>query len=216
MENVELEEVNDAGELQRSSLLDIQALFKDEQDIENIANKILEGTYLDIDILRKDTLDRFLDFVIFMVKTGNTYVINQAYPAKRMADLELEEKIIQLINIHLYPDIILRILKYFTRNVYNPDTNLYLANLIQSDELIKAIFDTFLLFKKDIFMTDRNKRTLNVKRVQQFSPRADNIVSSPLDAVCRLKYILEYIALKQNTTHIFTKEDIALSKLNTS
>ena len=211
MENVELEEFQDVGELQRSSLLDIQALFKEEQDIENIANKILEGTYLDIDILRKDTLDRFLDFVIFMVKTGNTYVINQAYPTKRMADLELEEKIIQLINIHLYPDIILRILKYFTRNIYDSDTNLYLANLIQSDELINAILDTFQLFKKDILINDRDGRTLNVKRIQQFSLRADNIVSSPLDAACRLKYILEFIALKQNVNHLFTNDDITLS-----
>ncbi|MDY6967773.1 MAG: hypothetical protein SVR08_03825 [Spirochaetota bacterium] len=211
MENVELEEFQDVGELQRSSLLDIQALFKEEQDIENIANKILEGTYLDIDILRKDTLDRFLDFVIFMVKTGNTYVINQAYPTKRMADLELEEKIIQLINIHLYPDIILRILKYFTRNIYDSDTNLYLANLIQSDELINAILDTFQLFKKDILINDRDSRTLNVKRIQQFSLRADNIVSSPLDAACRLKYILEFIALKQNVNHLFTNDDITLS-----
>ncbi|HQP49841.1 MAG TPA: hypothetical protein PKX12_14020, partial [Spirochaetota bacterium] len=124
----------------------------------------------------------------------------------------LEQRVIEMLNIHLYPDIIFKILKYLTRNIHNSDTNLHLAFLIQSDEIIKSIYDTFLLIKKDIFIPDANKRTLNVKRIQQFPPATGNASSSPLDAAARLKYVLEFLALKQNVAHLYRQEDLLLSE----
>ncbi|MCX7680292.1 MAG: hypothetical protein N2316_13900, partial [Spirochaetes bacterium] len=197
-------------ELEKGELLDLDSLFRKENDLEKIANAILEGTFRAYDLQKKDSLDRFLDFIDFKVKTGNYYIIHLAYPAMRMADRELERKVIKVLNYHLYPDIILRILKFFTRNVHNSDSNLNLAFLIEADEIIKAIYETFVLFRNDIFISDPNKRTLNVKRIQQYPPTKENTHSSPLDAACRLKYILEFIALKQRTDHIYTKEDLIL------
>jgi hypothetical protein len=129
-----------------------------------------------------------------------------------MLDHELEKKIIEIINKHLYPEIIFRILKFFTRNVHDADTNLYIANLIYSEDIIKSIYDTFKLFKKDIFTNDRDRRTLNVKRIQQYSPRSENKLSSPLDAVARLKYILEFFLVKYDLAHLYTKEDLLLGR----
>lgn len=197
---------------EKREVLAIETMLKEEKNLEKIAEKIIEGTFLAVDILKKDSIEKFLDFVLLKVKTGIHYIPSLAYPAKRIADSEMEEKIIELINVHLFPDIILPILKYFTRNVHNSDTNLHLAYLVTSEEIITSIYNTFLTFKKDIFEPDRRKKTLNVKRIQQFSPRSDDRFSSPLDAACRFKYILEFIALKQNVEHIYTPEMIMLSK----
>ena len=204
--------VDDTIKLEESKLIFIESLFKEEKDNEKVAQIILEGILRDVDILYKDTLDRFLDFVIFKVKTGVYYIPNLAYPTKKIADAEFEDRIIQLINFHLYPDIIFRLLKYFTRNVKDPDSNLYLANLITSEDIIKAIFNTFLMFKKDIFETDQSKRYINVKRIQQFPHTSDSRSSSPLDAACRFKYILEFIALKQSVEQVYTLDDLSLSR----
>jgi len=200
----------EAFELESGELLDLESLFK-ESDLESIAHSLIEGTFKAYDLLKKDSLDKFLDFVTFKVKTGRSHIINLAYPSMRMYDEDLEAKVIQVMNYHLFPDIILRILKYFTRNIHNSDTNLHLAYLIEADDIIRAIYETFLLFRKDIFNPDKNRRTLNVKRIQQYPPAKDNVHSSPLDAACRLKYVLEYISLKQHTDHLFTGKNITLS-----
>ena len=120
----------------------------------------------------------------------------------------------QLINEKLYPEIVLKLLKYFTRNNRDPDTNLYLAYMINSEDIIRAIYETYLLFKNDIFVSDPDRRTMNVKRIQQVSPRTENKFASPLDAACRFKYILEFIALKQRVDHIYTMSDLLLTDVN--
>lgn len=198
-------------DLDISEIYIIDGMLREEKDLEEIAQKIFEGTFRAVDILKKDSIERFLDYVILKVRTGNYFIPNLAFPTKRIADPVLEKKIIKLINEHLYPDIIIRILKYFARNVHDSDTNLYLAYLIKSDDIIGAVFNTFKMFKKDIFEPDRKKKTLNVKRMQQFSPRTDEAISSPLDAACRFKYILEFIAFIQNVEHIYTIDMISLS-----
>jgi hypothetical protein len=53
--------------------------------------------------MRKDAIDRLIDFTFFKVQTGSFHVIHMAYPTKRMHDLELEAKIIRLFNELLYP-----------------------------------------------------------------------------------------------------------------
>ena len=194
--------------LERAEQLKIDTIIREEKDLQKIADIILEGTYKDIDIQRKDTLDHFLDYVISKIRTGSYYIPSLAFPTRRMNDGELEDKVIKLINIHLYPEIVLPILKYFARNVKDSDKNLYVAYLINSEDIIKSIYDTFILFKKDIFITDKDKRTLNVKRIQQFPPTTENQLSSPLDAASRFKYILEFIAIKQKVDHIYTPEQI--------
>lgn len=196
----------DAGEI-----LDIETLLK-EENIESAAEKIIEGTFRAFDIQKKDALDRFIEFVAFKAKTGYSYIINLAYPSMRMNDRVLEQRVIEMLNLHLYPDIIFKILKFMTRNIHNSDTNLHLAFLIQSDDIIKSIYETFLLFKKDIFIPDPNTRTLNVKRIQQFASATGNTSSSPLDAAARLKYVLEFIALKQNVSNIYRQENLLLAK----
>ncbi len=192
----------------------VETLLKEEKNLEAVAEKIIEGTYEAFDIQKKDSIERFLDFILQKVNTGIYFIPNLAYPAKRIQDRELEDKIIKLINVHLIPDIILRLLKYFARNIHDSNSNLYLAYLITSDDIIRSIYNTFLTFKKDIFETDRKKKTLNVKRMQQFSQRSDDRFSSPLDAACRFKYILEFIALKQNVEHIYTADMISLTDVN--
>jgi hypothetical protein len=196
--------------LKESEALNYDELLKSGDD-EFIASTITEGSFGEVDFMKKDSLDRFLDFIYFKVQTGNLYVINMVYPTKRMRDPEMEKKIIRLMNYHLYPEIIFRLLKFFTRNMHDPDTNLYIAYFIESDDIIKALFDTFKLFKRDIFNTDPDKRALNVKRIQQFSPMSERRLSSPLDKAAILKYILQFLALKQNVSHIYTKEDIAMT-----
>ena len=202
--------IHDAYELESGVLLDLESLLK-ENDMEKIAISLIEGTFKAYDLLKKDSLDKFLDFVIFKIKTGYPYILSLAYPSMRMYDGVQEAKVIQLINYHLFPDIILRILKFFTRNIHNSDTNLFLAYLIESDDIIRSIYETFLLLRRDILNPDRSRRTLNVKRIQQYPPAKENIHSSPLDAASRLKYILEFIALKQRVKHIYTADDIRLS-----
>ncbi len=199
-----------AGSLEESKALNMGTLLK-EKDLELVASTLLEDTFRDTDILRKDSLDRFLDFVIFKIETGMPHIIHMAYPSKRMMDAEIEAKVIELINVHLYPEIVLRLLKYFTRNIHDADTNLHLAWLVNSEEIIRSIYDTFILLKNDIFTIDPGKRTMNVKRIQQVSPRTENRSASPLDACCRFKYILEFIALKQHVEHIYTAEDLLLA-----
>lgn len=197
--------------LERGILLKIEALLREEEDLEKVATIIIEETYKDIDVLKKDSIDKFLDFVNIKVRTGHYYIPSMAYPLKRMTDKVLEQKIIKLINIHMNPDIILRLLKNFTRNIHDSDSNLCLAYLIESEDIIRGIYETFLLFKKDIFKRTSYERTINVKRVQQFPLTTDDTMSSPLDAACRLKYILEFIAIKQKVEHIYTFNDIQLS-----
>ena len=70
-----------------------------------------------------------------------------------------------------------------------------------------------LLFflERMFFEPDRNRRCLNVKRIQQFSPRSDDRLSSPLDAAARLKYVLEFILLKKNVSAVYTPEDLRLA-----
>ncbi len=190
-------------------LIDFDDLLRNN-DIETAAQRLSEGAFEIADFMKKDIIDRFLEFIFFKISTGSMDIPNMAYPTKRMLDRELEKKIIELINNHLYPEIIFRLLKFFTRNVHDADTNLYMANLIYSEDIIKSIYDTYALFKKDIFKDDRDRRTLNVKRMQQYSSRSDNKLSSPLDAAARLKYILEFFLVKYDVSHLYTKEDLRL------
>lgn len=196
--------------LEESRSINIENLLK-ERDLEAIASVLLEDTFRDTDIMRKDSLDRFLDYAAFKAKTGIPHMQSLAYPSMRMIDAELERKIVELINEHLYPEIVLRILKYFTRNIHDADANLHVAWLIRSDAIIRSIYETYSRFRRDIFESDPGTRSINVKRIMQASPRTDNSVAAPLDAACRLKYVLEFIALKQNVEHIFTREDLQLS-----
>ena len=196
---------------EEKQIKDIESLLRERKPLAEIAQYILEGAFVELDMERKDSLDRFLEFVYSKVQRGNPYIIHLAYPTKRMTDTELETKVKELINVHLNPDIVLPLLKIFTRNVHNADSNLYIAYLIEADNIIKSIFDTYLLFKKDIFEIDKEKRTQNVRRIQQFLAHIESESASPLDAAARLKYILEFIALKQNVRHIYTMDDIALS-----
>ena len=199
----------DQGDFDSGDLLNIEALLKQE-NLENAALAITEGTFKAFDIQKKDSLDKFLDFVAFKAKTGYTFIINLAYPTMRMHDRDLESKIIEMINVHLNPEIILTILKFFARNIHASDSNLHIAYLIEDDSIIKSVYDTFQLFRKDIFIANSERRALNVKRIQQFPAATGYKASSPLDAAARLKYILEFIAIKQNVKHIYTASDILL------
>jgi len=194
-----------------SSLLNYDLLIR-YVDLATAGEKIIEASYETDDFMKKDALDRLLDFVFFKVQTGYVHIYNLAYPIRRMSDDILEERVIELLNHHLYPEIMLKLLKFFTRNLYDSDSNLSMANLITSELIIKGIFDAYQLFKKDIFEPDGDKRALNVKRIQQFSPRSDNKLSSPLDTAARFKYILEFFMIKMNVDTIYTKEDLLLSK----
>lgn len=196
--------------LYKSQIIDFDELLKNN-DLETVARRLSEGSLEMADFMRKDIIDRFLDYVYFKVSTGNVDIPSMAYPTKRMLDSELEKKVIEVINVHLYPEIIFRLLKFFTRNLHDSDTNLYIANLVYSEDIIKSIYDTYRMFKKDIFTVDRDRRTLNVKRMQQYSPRSDNKLSSPLDAAARLKYVLEFFLMKYNIAHLYTREDILLA-----
>lgn len=204
------EAVGEEG-LYKSQIIDFDELLRNN-DLETVARRLSEGSLEMADFMRKDIIDRFLDFVYFKVTTGNVDIPSMAYPTKRMLDAELEKKVIEVINVHLYPEIIFRLLKFFTRNVHDSDTNLYIANLVYSEDIIRSIYDTYRMFKKDIFNVDRDRRTLNVKRMQQYSPRSDNKLSSPLDAAARLKYVLEFFLVKYNMTHLYTREDILLGR----
>jgi hypothetical protein len=205
-------QVDTEEDLYLSHIIDFDDLLK-SHDLETAAAMLSAGALEMSDFMKKDVIDRFLDFVFFKVQTGNVDIPSMVCPTKRMLDSVLEQKIIELINVHLFPEVIFRLLKFFTRNIHDSDTNLYIANLIYSEEIIKSIYEAYRLFKKDIFKNDRDKRTLNVKRIQQYSPRSDNKQSSPLDAAARLKYILEFFLIKYNISHIYTKEDIALSRM---
>lgn len=193
----------------KSQIYNFEEMLK-SYDVEDVARRLSEGSLEIADFMKKDIIDRFLDFVFFKIQTGNVDIPHMAYPTKRMMDRDLEKKIIDLINIHLYPEIIFRLLKIFMRNIHDADTNLYIANLIYSEDIIKSIYDTFKLLKKDIFIDDRDKRALNVKRIQQYSPRSENKLSSPLDAAARLKYILEFFLIKYKVEHLFTGSDLML------
>ncbi|HOV09353.1 MAG: hypothetical protein BWY23_02347 [Spirochaetes bacterium ADurb.Bin218] len=196
----------------KSQLINFEKILKEEK-LEAVAEKLIESTFAEQHLMRKDAIDRLIDFAFFKAQTGEYYIIHMAYPTKRMHDREMEEKIKKLFNDLLYPEIVLRLLKFFARNVYDPDSNLYLANLIESDEIIRSIYDTFKLFKKDIFITDKEKKTLNVKRIQQFSPHSEARLSSPLDACSRFKYILEFFMIKKDVSHIYKAEDIKMYSL---
>jgi hypothetical protein len=174
--------------------IDYESLLN-ENDVVFIAKQIIKASYSTFDYFKKDAIDRFLDFVYAKVQNGHYDIISTAFPCKRMNDKELEAKIIELINEHLHFDIVLKLLKFFTLNLYDSDSNLYIANLIYSKDIIQSLYNTFILLKNDIFITDVNRRTLNVKRIQQLSPFSDDKFSSPLDAVARMKYILQFFSL---------------------
>ncbi len=197
-------------DLYKSQIFNFEDFLKND-NLAEVAERLTEGALDMADFMRKDIIDRFLDFVFFKVQTGNVDLPSMAYPTKRMLDGALEKKVIELINEHLYPEIIFRLLKFFTRNIHDADTNLYVANLIYSEDIIRSIYDTYRLFKKDIFDGDRDRRTLNVKRIQQYSPRSDNRMSSPLDAAARLKYILEFFLVKYPSMRLYAREDLLMS-----
>ncbi|OHD65738.1 MAG: hypothetical protein A2176_13985 [Spirochaetes bacterium RBG_13_51_14] len=200
-------------DLLKTQLIDFDELLRNNE-LQLVAQRLSEGALEMADFMKKDIIDRFLDFVFFKVQTGNMDIPSMAYPTKRMLDNELEKKVIELINKHLYPEIIFRLLKFFTRNVHEADTNLYIANLVYSEVIIKSIYDTYQMFKRDIFVGNRDKRTLNVKRIQQYSSRSENKLSSPLDAAARMKYILEFFLIKYDVTHLYTREDLLLYKVD--
>ncbi len=194
---------------EKSQLINFEKIIKNER-LEDVAEKLVESTFAEQHFMRKDAIDRLLDFTFFRIQTGSFHVIHMAYPTKRMHDKELEARIISLINEHLYPEIILRMLKFFSRNIHDSDTNLYIANLIESESIIRAVYETFKLFQKDIFVYSAEKKTLNVKMIQQFSPQSDVNLSLPLDACARFKYILEFFSIKQKVSHIYTHEDLLM------
>ncbi len=194
---------------EKSQLINFEKIIKNER-LEDVAEKLVESTFAEQHFMRKDAIDRLLDFTFFRIQTGSFHVIHMAYPTKRMHDKELEAKIISLINEHLYPEIILRVLKFFSRNIHDSDTNLYIANLIESESIIRSVYETFKLFQKDIFIYSAEKKSLNVKMIQQFSPQSDVNLSLPLDACARFKYILEFFSIKQKVNHIYTPEDIIM------
>ena len=172
---------------------------------------ILKSNFEEFDSMRGDILDRFIDFVYFKIQTGYWEEFNDAYPTKRMNDKILEKKIMEMMNKYLYPDIVFKILKFMTRNIHDPDNNLFIANLIYSKDIIRSIYNTYILFKKDVYSNNKETRFLNVQKIQQFPTQINNNLSSPLDAAARLKYVLEFLSLKNNTDDIFKKEDILLS-----
>lgn len=194
---------------EKSQLINFEKIIKTEK-LEDVAEKLVESTFVEQHFMRKDAIDRLLDFTFFKIQTGSFHVIHMAYPTKRMHDKELEARIRSLINEHLYPEIVLRILKFFARNIHDSDTNLYIANLVESESIIRSVYDTFKLFQKDIFVYNPDKKSLNVKMIQQFSPQSDVSLSLPLDACARFKYILEYFYIKQKVSHIYTLDDIAM------
>ncbi len=200
---------------EKSQLINFERIIKNER-LEDVAEKLVESTFVEQHFMRKDAIDRFLDFAFFRIQTGAFDVIHMAYPTKRMHDRDLETKIKSLLNEHLYPEIVLRILKFFARNIHDSDTNLYIANLIESESIIRSVYDTFKLFQKDIFIYNAEKKTLNVKMIQQFSPQSDVTLSLPLDACARFKYILEFFYIKQKVSHIYTLDDLIMYKKEAS
>lgn len=194
---------------QKSQLINFEKIILNE-DIDEVADKLIETTFVEQHFMRKDAIDRLIDFTFFKIQTGVYDIFHMAYPVKRMHDRVLEEKIVKLINDLMYPEIVLRMLKFFTRNIHDSDTNIYLANLIHSEAIIRSVYETFLLFKKDIFIYDKDKKCLNVKMMQQFSAQSDYKLSLPLDACARLKYILEFFSEKYDISHIYTMENILM------
>ena len=196
------------------SYVDFETLLK-ENTIEVAAEILLESSYENIGLINKDTLDFFLEFVHFKLQTGYWIDFNDAYPVKRMNDDILEKEVQELINEHLYPDITLRLLKFFTRNLYEPDSNLFIANLVYSKDIIRAIYDTYKVFREAIFL-DKEKRHMTVRSIQQFAINASEQLSSPLEAATLLKYVLEFFALKANVSDIYSMDDLRLSKKTSS
>jgi hypothetical protein len=193
----------------KSQLINFDKIIKNEK-LEDVAEKLIESTFAEQHFMRKDAIDRLIDFTFFKVQTGSFHVIHMAYPTKRMHDHELEAKIKRLFNELLYPEIVLRILKFFARNIHDSDSNLYIANLVESEAIIRSVFETFRLFQKDIFIYNPDKKSLNVKRIQQFSPQSDYKLSLPLDACARFKYVLEFFQIRQDVSHIYKPDDIQM------
>ncbi len=210
-EKTSIDTIETFSEKNLKTFVNIENLIRTESNLERITKLIVETTYDDYYASKKDTLDRFLDFIYFKAKSGISHVVNLAYPSKRIADEKIEKKVKILLNENMMPEIILRILKFFTRNIQNSDTNLYLAELIENKQIIQSIFETFTLFKNDISEKDQTRRYLNVKSIQQFPSKTQDKFSSPLDAACRLKYVLEYMALKENMSQIYTEDELKLS-----
>jgi hypothetical protein len=197
----------------RNAFVNIENILRSNIPLEDAAERILDTVLMDNDLItKKDALDRFLDYIHFKARTGHDHIINLAYPTKRIDDEVVEAKIIELVNVHLVPGIIFPLLKFFTRNLQNSDTNLYIAQILEKDDVIRPVYETFVLFRKDVFNQNKDARTKNVKSIQQHTASVDDRTSSPLDAACRLKYILEYIAIKQDMSHLYTKENLSLQK----
>lgn len=194
---------------EKSQLINFDRIIKNEK-LEAVAEKLIESTFAEQHFMRKDAIDRLIDFTFFKVQTGSFHVIHMAYPTKRMHDRDLEARIIRLFNELLYPEIVLRILKFFARNIHDSDTNLYIANLIEADAIIRSVYETFRLFQKDIFIYNTEQKSLNVKRIQQFSPQSDYRLSLPLDACARFKYVLEFFQIRQDVSHIYSPDDIRM------
>ncbi|HQL81247.1 MAG TPA: hypothetical protein PK307_03545, partial [Spirochaetota bacterium] len=68
-----------------SQLVDFDDLLRNNA-IENVAQRLSEGALEMADFMRKDVIDRFLEFVFFKVQTGNMDIPNLAYPTRRMLD----------------------------------------------------------------------------------------------------------------------------------
>ena len=86
-----------ADSLSKSDIVNFEAIFA-SADISVIADKILESTYENVDPMKRDLFDKFLDFVYFKTQTGEYEILNMAYPTKRMRDRDLEKMIITLLN----------------------------------------------------------------------------------------------------------------------
>lgn len=192
------------------NLIDFNIVLKTGTAAE-VAERIMDKVFVEEDLDKRSILDRMLDYVYQKTINGYMDIPNLAYPTRRMMDRELEERVIELINLHFYPEILISLLKFFARNIHESDTNLYMANLISSEAIIRSIYETFKLFRKDVFVTDRSRRTLNVKRIQQYTKWSDDQFSSPLDAAARFKYILEFLLVAGRAGNIYKKEDLILS-----
>lgn len=192
------------------NFIDFESLLTDA-DLSKSAEIIRNYSYAAAGEKTGDAIDRFIDFVYFKIRTGYWDNFNDAYPVKRMNDEIMEKNTVSMINEHLYPDIVPKLLKFITRNIYEPDSDLFIANLVFSKNIIRAFYETYVLFKKDIGITDAEQRTANVRRIQEFSGISDPKLSSPLDAAARLKYVLEFLFLSGRSYDMFAMEDITLS-----
>ena len=74
---------------EKSQLINFEKIIKNEK-LEDVAEKLVESTFVEQHFMRKDAIDRLLDFTFFKIQTGSFHVIHMAYPTKRMHDKELK------------------------------------------------------------------------------------------------------------------------------